>query len=105
MYDNKIALHFDWSGMCAQCMHEKVLGGEIFIVDKVQNFERPVSYWIIFRQNLNFPISPIKHNKLLFANGTNCGWYWFEEITSAKEYEVEILSVEKAVFTEYYDFF
>lgn len=103
--DDEIALHHDWSGMYAQCMCEKVLGGEIFESNIITNLNTPGFYWIKFKQDLEIPILPIKTNKLLFANGVFEGWYWFEEILLAIEYGVKIISVEKTISAQYYDTF
>ena len=103
--DNEILLHYDWSGMYAQCMKEKVLGGEIFEMDLVKDIKYPGFYWIEFEQNMNYPILPIKKDKLLFANGIFEGWYWFEEIILAIENGVKIKKVKKMISAKYYDNF
>ena len=103
--ENEILLHYDWSGMYAQCMKEKVLGGEIIESNIIKDLKYPGFYWIKFRQNLEIPILPIKKDKLLFANGEFEGWYWFEEIALAIEYGVEIISVRKMISAQYYDNF
>lgn len=105
MYDDEILLHYDWSGMYAQCMSEKVLGGKIYESNEIVGIEKPGFYWIKFEQNLEYPILPIKRNKLLFANGIFEGWYWFEEILLAMEYGVKILSITKTIGAQYYDNF
>lgn len=104
-YDDEILLHHDWSGMYAQCMSEKVLGGEIIESNIIKSIEEPGFYWIRFKQNLEFPILPIKREKLLFVNGEFEGWYWFEEILLAMQYKVEILSIKKMISSQYYDHF
>lgn len=104
-YDDEVLLHYDWSGMYAQCMSEKVLGGEIFESDIIVTLESPGFYWIKFRQSLEFPILPIKRDKLLFVNGEFEGWYWFEEILLAISYGVVILSITKTISAQYYDYF
>lgn len=103
--ENEILLHFDWNGMYAQCMQEKVLGGEIYESNILRDIENPGFYWIKFRQNLHIPILPIKRDKLLFANGEFEGWYWFEEIKLAMENGVEILEIKKVISSQYYDNF
>jgi hypothetical protein len=55
--------------MYAQCMKEKVLGGEIIESNIIRGLEHPGFYWVKFYQNLEIPVLPIKKNKLLFANG------------------------------------
>lgn len=105
LYENEIALHYDWSGMYAQCMKEKILGGEILECEKITNLDIPGFYWIKFEQNLQFPILPIKKKKLLFANGKFEGWYWFEEILLAIEYGVKIEKIEKRLSAKYFDYF
>lgn len=104
-YDDEILLHYDWSGMYAQCMSEKVLGGEIIESNIIKNIEEPGFYWIKFKQNLEFPILPIKRDKLLFINGEFEGWYWFEEILLAIKHNVEIISIKKMISAQYYDYF
>lgn len=103
--EGEILLHYDWSGMYAQCLCEKVLGGEIIESKIIHSTNHPGFYWIKFKQNLEIPILPIKRDKLLFANGTFEGWYWFEEINLAKEYGVEILEIKKMIGGQYYDTF
>lgn len=104
--EDGLILHFDWSGMYAQCMSEKVLGGEIYISNIIYNLDTPGFYYIEFYQNLEYPILPIKYNnKLMFMNGRFKGWYWFEEIILAKENGVEILKIEKMLSAQYYDYF
>lgn len=104
--NNETILHFDWSGMYAQCMCEKVLGGEIIKSSKIYNIEQPGFYYILFKQNLEYPILPIKYNnKLMFLNGYLSGWYWFEEILLSIEYGVEILEIKDRISCEYYDYF
>ncbi len=104
-FDNEVLLHYDWEGMYAQCMSEKVLGGEIIESDIIKSIENPGFYWIKFKQNLEMPILPIKTNKLIFANGVFEGWYWFEEIIMAIENGVEIIKIEKTITAQYYDNF
>lgn len=104
-YNDEILLHYDWSGMYAQCMEEKVLGGEIVESEIIENLRNPGFYYIKYKQDLKFPILPIKTNKLLFANGIFEGWYWFEEILLAIEYGVEIISVKKMIGAQYYSNF
>jgi DNA polymerase type B, organellar and viral len=103
--ENEILLHYDWSGMYAQCMKEKVLGGEIIESNIIKDLKHPGFYWIKFSQNLEIPILPIKRDKLLFANGEFEGWYWFEEIILAIEYGVKIISIKKMISAQYYDNF
>lgn len=40
----EILLHYDWSGMYAQCLSEKVLGGEIKESNIVHNLKHPGFY-------------------------------------------------------------
>lgn len=103
--EDEIVLHYDWNGMYAQCMCEKVLGGEIIESNIIKNIEHPGFYWIKFEQNLEMPILPIRREKLLFVNGIFEGWYWFEEILLAIEYGVKIISIEKMISAQYYDYF
>lgn len=105
LYEDEIALHYDWNGMYAQCMCEKVLGGEIIESNVIKDIEHPGFYWIKFKQDLHYPILPIKNEKLLFANGIFEGWYWFEEILLGIENGIKIISVEKTISGQYYDTF
>ncbi len=105
LFEDEVALHFDWTGMYAECMCEKVLGGEINKSEKIISLDIPGFYWITFKQNLEIPILPIKKDKLMFVNGTFSGWYWFEEILLAIKYGVNIISVDKTIYGQYYDFF
>lgn len=103
--EDEILLHYDWTGMYAQCMCEKVLGGEIIESTIIKDLNHPGFYWIKFRQNLEYPILPIREGKLIFKNGVFQGWYWFEEILLAIEYGVEIICVKKVISSQYYDNF
>ena len=103
--EDEILLHYDWNGMYAQCMKEKVLGGEIIESNIIRGLEHPGFYWVKFYQNLEIPVLPIKKNKLLFANGQFEGWYWFEEILLAVESGVKIIEVKKVISSQYYDTF
>jgi hypothetical protein len=103
--EKEIILHYDWTGMYAQCMTEKVLGGEIFESNIIRGIEYPGFYWIKFKQEIDIPVLPIKKEKLLFANGVFEGWYWFEEIILAVEMGVKIISVERMVTGQYYETF
>lgn len=103
--ENEILLHYDWSGMYAQCMKEKVLGGEVIESNIIKDISHPGFYWIRFSQNLEIPILPVKRDKLLFANGEFEGWYWFEEIMLAVECGVKIINVKKIISAQYYESF
>ena len=103
--DNEILLHYDWSGMYAQCMCEKILGGEVIESNIIKDLNHPGFYWINFDQDLEIPILPIKTKKLMFANGNFEGWYWFEEIILAIENGVKINKIEKMISCQYYDYF
>lgn len=103
--EDEIALHFDWSGMYAQCMSQRVLGGEIFESNIIKGIENPGYYWIKFEQNLEIPVLPVKKEKLMFMNGIFEGWYWFEEILLAIKYGVRIIEVKRMVSGQYYDNF
>jgi len=103
---DEILLHYDWNGMYAQCMCEKILGGEIIESEIILNIEHPGFYYIHFIQNMDIPVLPIKiYNKLIFANGEFKGWYWFEEIKLAIELGVKIISINKMITSQYYDYF
>lgn len=103
--EEEVVLHYDWTGMYAQCMREKVLGGEIFESKMIRGIEYPGFYWIKFKQEMDIPVLPIKREKLIFANGEFEGWYWFEEILMAVEMGIKIISVGGMVTGQYYDNF
>ncbi len=103
--DNEILLHYDWTGMYAQCMKEKVLGGEIIESEMIKDISNPGFYWIEFEQNMDIPVLPIKTNKLIFANGNFEGWYWFEEIILAMNNGVKVKKIKKMISAQYYDNF
>jgi hypothetical protein len=42
--DDEIVLHYDWTGMYAQCMREKLLGGEVFESNFIKSIEHPGFY-------------------------------------------------------------
>jgi len=87
-------------------MCEKILGGEIIESEIILNIEHPGFYYIHFIQNMDIPVLPIKiYNKLIFANGEFKGWYWFEEIKLAIELGVKIISINKMITSQYYDYF
>ena len=81
--NNEILLHYDWSGMYAQCMKEKVLGGEIIESNIIKNLDHPGFYWIKFFQNMDIPILPIKRDKLLLTR-TFCFILCLKEIIILK---------------------
>lgn len=101
---NELMLHFDWSGMYAQCMCEKVPGGAIF-ESKSRDIKQPGFYLIVAEQNMDIPILPIKEDKLYFKNGIIKGWYWFEEIQLFIENGGKILEVISSIKSEYYEKF
>jgi hypothetical protein len=55
--------------MYAQCMCEKVLAGEVFHSNIVENLNSPGFYLIKFEQNMDIPVLPVKRDKLMFVNG------------------------------------
>lgn len=103
---DEIILHYDWNGMYAQCMCEKILGGKVIHSSIIYNIEQPGFYYIKYYQNLDYPILPIKADgKLMFINGEFSGWHWFEEILLAIEYGVKIIKIYDKITCEYYDYF
>jgi len=42
--EDEILLHYDWSGMYAQCMKEKVLGGEVIESNIIKDISHPGFY-------------------------------------------------------------
>lgn len=103
--ENEIILHYDWSGMYAQCMSENVMGGVIIESNNIVDVTHYGFYWVKFEQNLEYPILPVKKEKLLFANGIFEGWYWFEEILLAMECGVRVISVSKVITSQYFGTF
>lgn len=102
--DNEICLHFDWSGMYAQCMKENILDGDWF-ESKSRDYKEPGFYYIKFKQKMEIPVLPIKRGKLIFANGVFEGWYWFEEILLFVERGGIVLEVNKCISSRYFDKF
>jgi hypothetical protein len=74
-YENEKILHFDFEGMYASCMSEKVPGGNITFEDNPKNINKPGFYFIEFNQKMKYPILPTKEDKLLFKNGIQKGLY------------------------------
>jgi len=101
---NETALHFDFKGMYAQCMLEKIPCGELKCSEFFKDFNVPGFYLIDFFQNMQIPVLPYKHNDgLFFLNGVQRGWYWFEEINLFLEMGGTIIKVNQAVYFDFYE--
>lgn len=109
--------HYDFSGMYAQCMQEKICFGEYKVKTNDFDLNKPGFYWIEFESDMEIPVLPMHHyenNKLIFPNGKNLkGCYWFEEIELFLKrggkikkilYGIEYKKYDY-VFNEYVDFF
>lgn len=71
---NETALHFDFKGMYAQCMLEKIPCGELKCSEFFKDFNVPGFYLIDFFQNMQIPVLPYKHDdSLFFLNGVQSG--------------------------------
>ena len=117
-YDDDFVFHYDFTGMYAQCMQEKVGFGKYSIKNCGFNIDIPGFYWIVFKSDLERPVLPIHdvqdNYKLIFPNGDNLsGLYWFEEIKFFQEkggvvldilYSLEYQSFD-FVFSSYVNFF
>lgn len=73
-YKNEQILHYDFKGMYAQCMLERVPINQPKL-EYPSEIVKPGFYKIKFKQNLDIPILPIKNDKLYFANGVFIGTY------------------------------
>lgn len=102
-YNNEKILHFDFPGMYASVMKEKIPNGIIYISNKeFKNCNIPGFYHIIFEQNMKIPILPIKEDKLYFKNGIYEGIYWFEEILLFINNGGKIIKIKKGILFEDY---
>jgi hypothetical protein len=74
-YNSDFIFHYDFTGMYAQCMKEKIGFGEFTVREHDFNITRPGFYYIEFNSNMEIPVLPIHdtldNNKLIFANGNN----------------------------------
>jgi hypothetical protein len=101
---NEKILHFDFKGMYAQCMEERVPCGELKISNIIKDLSKPGFYLINFTQNMEIPVLPLKHQeKLFFPNGTFEGWYWFEEIKLFLDEGGLVNRVKAAVYSDFYE--
>lgn len=105
--DESGILHYDFSGMYAQCMCEKFCYGGYRIVFDVVNFDNAGFYDIEFESDMYIPVLPhhdVNSGKLLFSNGVNRGLYWFEEIKLFLEMGGVVNKINYAVLYDKYDF-
>lgn len=107
-YENEKVFHFDFSGMYAQCMSQKVCFGDYKIIQKPTSIDLPGFYWIKWKSVDNYlPILPHhnkKNGKLMFTNGILEGCYWFEEINEFLENSGELLEIKSCLVFNNYDY-
>jgi len=56
--ENEHIVHFDFSGMYAQCMMEKFPFGKIYIENTPTNFKKPGFYYIEYECHINLTVLP-----------------------------------------------
>lgn len=100
--------HYDFPGMYGICMKEKFPLGHPtwYPTEKIDmNNLMPGYYTIAWKSSgLRIPILPVKNEfgKLIFPNGIYSGTYWFEEINIFVKYGGKILSIDRAlVYNDY----
>ena len=99
--------HYDFSGMYAQCMTEKFPYGNCFIIENPKNLLNPGFYYIEYISNNFIPVLPHRsniNNKLMFTNGLNKGFFWFEEIDLFLKMGGIIKNVELGLIYDKYDY-
>lgn len=106
---NEKVLHYDFSGMYAQCMKENIPSGEYFI-DYPRDTLKPGFYFIkvYVDKDLKIPVLPLKTDKTIFPTGTIEGIYWYEEINlllEVSEFSKIIEIYYRVGFTKYDTFF
>lgn len=93
-YLNDIIHHYDYSGMYAQCMHEKYPYGDPYFCDTCKNVDIPGFYRIRWYSEHKYPILPMHiEGKLMFCSGYGSGTYWYEEIKLFLENGGKILEI------------
>jgi len=106
-YEDEIVHYYDFSGMYGQCMMEKFPYGDIRMIKNPLNIDTPGFYYIVYNGELSIPVLPHKNKitgKLMFANGTDEGLFWFEEILLFKENGGILLDIKYAILYEKFDF-
>jgi len=99
--------HYDFSGMYAQCMTEKFPYGNCYIIENPKNLLDPGFYYIEYISNNFIPVLPHRsniNNKLMFTNGLNKGFFWFEEINLFLKMGGVIKNIELGLIYEKYDY-
>ena len=99
--------HYDFSGMYAQCMTEKFPYGNCYIIENPKNLLNPGFYYIEYISNNFIPVLPHRsniNNKLMFTNGLNKGFFWFEEINLFLKMGGVIKNIELGLIYEKYDY-
>lgn len=99
--------HYDFSGMYGQCMTEKFPYGNCYIIENPKNLLNPGFYYIEYISNNFIPVLPHRsniNNKLMFTNGLNKGFFWFEEINLFLKMGGIIKNIELGLIYEKYDY-
>jgi len=103
--NDEVVLHFDFYGMYAQCMSEKVPAGECKLKTYGITDFKPGFYYIEYIQDMDYPILPQKiNNKLFFVNGLSEGWFWFEEVIFFLENKGKVLNIKASIEFNIYDY-
>jgi len=105
--ENEHVVHFDFSGMYAQCMMEKFPFGKIYIENTPTNFQKPGFYYIEYECYINMPVLPHRsklNGKLMFVNGLNKGLFWFEEIILFEKMGGIVKKIDVGIIYDKYDY-
>lgn len=106
-YQNELIYHYDFSGMYGQCMMEKFCYGKFSILNNPETYRKPGFYCIEYESNFEFPILPhrsIREEKLMFTNGIQNGFFWFEEILLFEKYGGKVNKIIYGLHFEKYDY-
>ena len=99
--------HYDFTGMYAQCMTEKFPYGKCYIIENPKNLTIPGFYYIEYFSDNFIPVLPHRSNidnKLMFTNGLNKGFFWFEEINLFINMGGIIKNIELGLIYDKYDY-
>lgn len=107
---DKNVYHYDFPGMYGLCMYEK-MPISIPYWESVKNVDlhnlKPGYYTIRWRSDsLRIPVLPVKniYGKLIFPNGEHSGTYWFEEIEAFLINGGKVISIDRALIYDKYDY-
>lgn len=106
-YPKEFIFHFDFAGMYGLCMLSKFAYGKYEFSNQIKNFEKPGFYCIKYTSNMEFPVLPCRHpskNEVFYANGTNIGTFWFEEIKLFISMGGKIIEIMYGLTFNFYDF-